>query len=58
MMFCIVNKYLCFMFYMWFIIINNMFNKLLFLLNFYVFLVRYDFIGLNVLLCIIDFKDK
>lgn len=57
-MFCIVNKYLCFMFYMWFIIINNMFNKLLFLLNFYVFLVRYDFIGLNVLLCIIDFKDK
>lgn len=58
MMFCFVNKYLCFMFYMWFIIINNMFNKLLFLLNFYVFLVRYDFIGLNVLLCIIDFKDK
>lgn len=58
MMFCIVNKYLCFMFYMWFIIINNKFKILLFLLNFYVFLVRYDFIGWNVLLCIIDFKDK
>lgn len=46
------------MFYTRFTITNNTFNKLLFLPNLHVPLVRYDFIGLNVSLCIIDFKDK
>lgn len=41
-----------------FTITNNTFNKLIFLPNLHVPLVRYDFIGRNVSLCIIDFKDK
>lgn len=57
-MFCSVNKHSCSMFYTRFTITNNTFNKLLFLPNLHVPLVRYDFIGRNVSLCIIDFKDK
>lgn len=57
-MFCSVNKHSCSMFYTRFTITNNTLNKLLFLPNLHVPLVRYDFIGRNVSLCIIDFKDK
>lgn len=46
------------MFYTRFTITNNKSKILLFLPNLHVPLVRYDFIGRNVSLCIIDFKDK
>lgn len=57
-MFCSVNKHSCSMFYTRFTITNNTFNIMLFLPNLHVPLVRYDFISLNVSLCITDFTGK
>lgn len=50
-----VNKHSRSIFYMRSTIINNTFNKLFFLPNLHVSLMRYDLINLNVTLCIINF---